>query len=111
MLTNNDIQHKITFGSTINNLFYRGEVLEFIAIKGADRGLYRCSAENGIGKNAHHTIDVKVEFSPLVTTSRPFQGQSLTHYADLDCHVEGYPTPSVVWLHNGVELFNNQYYT
>jgi len=109
MLTNNDIKYKITFGSNIKISFFRGNVLEFTKIQKEDRGLYYCEVMNGVGKNVFREIDVVVEFPPLITSSKYIHKQPFRRIVNLDCRIEAYPTPSVVWMYNGLQLYNNHY--
>lgn len=77
-------------------------------MKKEDRGLYRCVAINGIGNNAVYETNIVVEFPPIVTSTKRFQTPVLNNFIDLHCHIEAYPTPSIVWLHNENELINNR---
>ncbi|XP_075219044.1 septate junction protein lachesin [Lycorma delicatula] len=90
---------------------YRGNILKIAAIKKEDRGTYYCVAENGVGRGARRNIAVAVEFSPVVTVPRPRLGQALQYDMDLECHIEAYPPPAIVWLKDEVQLSNNQHYS
>lgn len=81
-----------------------------MAITKEDRGTYYCVAENGVGRGARRNIAVEVEFAPVITVSKRRLGQALQYDMDLECHVEAYPPPAIVWLFNGVQLINNQHY-
>lgn len=76
-----------------------------------DRGTYYCVAENGVGRGVRRNIAVEVMSAPVVTTSNSKVEQSLQYDTVLDCHVEAYPPPAIVWILNGVILSNNQRYT
>ncbi|KAH0550346.1 lachesin isoform X1 [Cotesia glomerata] len=89
---------------------YRGNVLKIPAVRKEDRGTYYCVADNSVGRGTRRNINVEVEFAPVITVSRPREGQALQFDADLKCHVEGYPSPAITWLQNGVELSSNQHY-
>ncbi|XP_060843877.1 lachesin-like [Rhopalosiphum padi] len=89
---------------------YRGNILTIPAITKEDRGTYYCVAENGVGKGARRNIAIEVEFAPVITVSKPRLGQALQYDMDLECHVEAYPPPAIIWLNNGVQLSNNQHY-
>ena len=41
--------------------------------------------------------------------SAPRLGQSLKYDIYLECHVEAYPLPEIIWLKDGVQLANNQH--
>ncbi|XP_063220158.1 lachesin [Bacillus rossius redtenbacheri] len=90
---------------------YRGNVLKISAVRKEDRGTYYCVAENGVGRGARRNIAVEVEFSPVITVPKPRIGQALQFDMDLECHVEAYPPPAVVWLKDDVQLSNNQHYS
>ncbi|XP_050426055.1 lachesin [Adelges cooleyi] len=94
-----------TGGST-----YRGNILKISAITKEDRGTYYCVAENGVGRGARRNIAVEVEFAPVITVSKPRLGQALQYDMDLECHVEAYPPPAIIWIQNGIQLSNNQHY-
>lgn len=90
---------------------YRGNVLKINSIRKEDRGTYYCVAENGVGKGTRRNIAVEVEFSPVITVPRPRLGQALQYDMDLECHVEAYPPPGIIWLKDDVQLSNNQHYS
>ncbi|KAK6634028.1 hypothetical protein RUM44_004635 [Polyplax serrata] len=90
---------------------YRGNILKIASVKKEDRGTYYCVAENGVGKGARRNIGVEVEFKPVITVPRPRLGQAVQYDMDLECHVEAYPPPAIVWLKDGVQLSNNQHYS
>ncbi|XP_003241581.1 lachesin [Acyrthosiphon pisum] len=94
-----------------NNIsIYRGNVLKMSSIKKEDRGTYFCIAENGVGRGARRNIALEVEFAPVITIPKRRLGQALQYDMDLECHVEAYPPPAIIWLNNGVQLSNNQHY-
>lgn len=88
-----------------------GNTLKISSIRKEDRGTYYCIAENGVGRGARRNINVEVEFSPVITAPRPRLGQALQYDMDLECHVEAYPPPAIVWLKDDVQLSNNQHYS
>lgn len=90
---------------------YRGNVLKIPSIRKEDRGTYYCIAENGVGRGARRNINVEVEFAPVITAPRPRLGQALQYDMDLECHVEAYPPPAIVWLKGGSTLVNNQHHS
>jgi len=91
-------------------LISRGNVLKIARIHKEDRGTYYCVAENGVGKGNRRNIAVEVEFAPVITAPRPRLGQALQYDMDLECHVEAYPPPAIVWIKDDVQLSNNQHY-
>ncbi|XP_025203503.1 lachesin-like [Melanaphis sacchari] len=96
---------------SIGGSMYRGNVLKIPAITKEDRGTYYCIAENGFGKGARHNIAIEVKFAPVITALQTSLGQAVHFDIDLKCRVEAYPPPAIVWLKNGVELFNNHHYS
>lgn len=89
---------------------YRGNVIEIPFIKKEHRGTYFCVAENFVKKGARRNIAVEVEFSPVVTATRPRVGQAPFHDMDLECKVEAFPAPAVSWHKDNFQLTNNQHY-
>ncbi|XP_077290004.1 septate junction protein lachesin [Arctopsyche grandis] len=89
---------------------HRGNMLKIDVVKKEDRGTYYCVAENGVGRGARRNVAVEVEFAPVITVPRPRLGQALQYDMDLECHVEAYPPPAIVWLKDEVQLSNNQHY-
>ena len=75
-----------------------------------DRGTYYCVAENSVGKGARRNIALEVEFAPVISVIKPKVGQALQYDADLECHVEAYPPPSISWEKDDIQLANNQHY-
>ncbi|XP_052857223.1 protein amalgam [Drosophila gunungcola] len=69
-----------------------------------DRGGYYCIAENGEGQPDRRLVRVEVEFRPQIAVQRPKVAQMVSHGAELECTVQGYPAPTVVWHRNGVQL-------
>ncbi|XP_022235164.1 lachesin-like, partial [Limulus polyphemus] len=89
---------------------FDGNVLTIRNVTKYHRGTYFCVADNGVGKGARRNVGVEVEFAPVVTTDRRRYGQALQYDMDLQCHVESFPSSSVIWLKDGVEINNNQHY-
>lgn len=85
--------------------------MKISSIRKEDRGTYYCVAENGVGRGAKRNINVEVEFSPSVSISRPRIGQALQYDMDLECHVEAYPPPAIIWTKDDIQLSNNQHYS
>ncbi|KAH8417005.1 hypothetical protein KR222_001102, partial [Zaprionus bogoriensis] len=78
--------------------------LRIKAVHRLDRGGYYCIAQNGEGQPDRRLVRVEVEFRPSIDVHRPKVAQMLSHSASLECSVQGYPAPSVVWYRNGVQL-------
>ena len=76
-----------------------------------DRGTYYCIAENGVGRGARRNIVLGVEFSPVITVPRPKIGQALDHDQNLECHIEAYPYPNIMWYRGNDRIVNNKHYS
>lgn len=68
-------------------------------------------ADNGVSKGDRRNVNVEVEFAPVITVPRPRLGQALQYDMDLECHIEAYPPPAIVWVKDEVQLSNNQHYS
>ena len=99
-----------SFFYNITNL-RSGNVLKITSVAKEDRGTYYCVAENGVGRGQKRNVNIEVEFAPVVTATRPRLGQALQYDMDLECHIEAYPPPAIIWLKDDVQLANNQHYT
>lgn len=75
--------------------------------KRADRGMYECYAHNDVGSGQKKTFSLEVEFSPEVRTPRPRVSQALGYATTLECEIEAYPPPSIIWTRDGKEITNN----
>ena len=42
---------------------------------------------------------------------RPHLSQALQYDMDIECHIEAYPPPAIIWLKDDVQLANNQHYS
>lgn len=80
------------------------------SINKEDRGTYYCFADNGVGKGDRRNVNLEIEFSPVITVPRPKLGQALRYPSDLECHVEAYPTPQIIWVKDEFLLTNNKNY-
>lgn len=89
---------------------YNGNVIKIHSVHKEDRGTYFCSATNGVGKGDRRNINLEVEFSPVVSTPRQKVGQALHYDMDLECHVEAYPPPQIIWSKAEHLLSNNKNY-
>lgn len=90
---------------------HRGNVLNLKNVTRDDRGTYYCVADNGVSPGARRGISVEVEFKPVVRVGQMRYEQALQYDADLHCSVEAFPSPSISWIKDGVELSNNQHYS
>lgn len=75
-----------------------------------DRGLYYCVADNEVGKPDRRSVNFEVEFAPSITVPRPKVAQALDYNIELECRVEAYPAPSVVWHKNNLQIYDDSDY-
>lgn len=87
---------------------YRGNILTIHNITKHDRGTYYCIADNGVGKGARRHVGVEVEFAPVVSLPKESYGQAVDYDVDLYCQVEAFPEPSILWLKDRHQIFDNQ---
>lgn len=53
---------------------------------------------------------MEIEFAPVISTPRQKVSQALQYDMDLECHIEAYPPPQIVWTKDSHILRNgNQY--
>ncbi|XP_037822181.1 LOW QUALITY PROTEIN: lachesin [Lucilia sericata] len=90
---------------------YVGNILKIKSVKKEDRGTYYCVADNGVSVGDRRNINLEVEFAPVITVPRPRLGQALQYDMDLECHIEAYPPPAIVWMKDDIQLSNNQHYS
>ena len=90
--------------------FYKGNNLTIEHVTKDDRGTYYCVADNGVGQGARRNIGVEVEFPPFVRAGRSLVKQALQYDADLHCHIEAFPSPSIQWYKDGQIINDNQHY-
>jgi len=74
--------------------------------KRQDRGIYECYAHNDVGTGRKRSLSLEVEFSPEVKVPRPRVAQAEGYEATLECEVEAYPPPSILWKKDGKEVTN-----
>ncbi|CRK95584.1 CLUMA_CG009045, isoform A [Clunio marinus] len=89
---------------------YNGNVMKFNSITKEDRGTYYCIAENGVGRGDRRNINLEIEFSPVITVPQPKLGQALRYDIDLQCHVEAYPPPQIIWVKDEFLISNSRKY-
>lgn len=89
---------------------WRGNRLTLRNVTKDDRGTYYCVADNGVSSGNRRSVGVEIEFLPYVSIERPRYGQALQYDAILSCHVESFPSPSIVWYKDGQALTDNQHY-
>lgn len=89
---------------------YKGNILIIHNITKADRGTYYCIADNNVASGARRNVLVEVEFPPNVIVERSRYEQALRYDADLHCDVESYPSPTIRWFKDGVEIQDSANY-
>lgn len=72
-----------------------------------DRGLYYCTANNGVGDPHKRSVNFEVEFAPSISVPRPKVAQALEYNIELECRVEAYPAPSVAWYRNDLQIHDD----
>ncbi|XP_004524347.1 protein amalgam [Ceratitis capitata] len=87
-----------------------GPILRIKEVHRLDRGAYYCVADNGVGQPDERMVLIEVEFRPQISVLRPKVAQVLSHVAELECSVQGYPAPAVFWHRNGAKLHSNSRY-
>jgi len=87
-----------------------GHTLRIKQVHRLDRGGYYCIAENGVGQPDKRLVYVEVEFRPQIAVQRPKVAQMISHVAELECNVQGYPAPAVFWYRNGAKVQSNSQY-
>lgn len=101
----------ISISCHLGGATYTGSVLKINSVRKEDRGTYYCVADNGVSKGDRRNINLEVEFAPVITVPRPRLGQALQYDMDLECHIEAYPLPAIVWIKDDIALSNNQHYS
>nr|XP_061790885.1 hemicentin-1-like [Nerophis lumbriciformis] len=94
-------------GSLEMHIFSGGSKLQIARSQMSDSGTYTCLASNLLGKaqkNYHLTIQVPPSISGSELPSEI--GVLLNESIQLECQVNGLPTPSIQWLKDG-EVINN----
>lgn len=68
-------------------------------VTAADRGLYRCMADNNVKPPAKYQVTLLVNYKPVITAFRRHVGQAPDKNleAEMACKVMGYPDPVVTW--------------
>lgn len=79
-------------------------ILRINNVSQQDRGIYNCIADNKIGQPVQSSVNFAVEFPPKISTPRPRIAQATNYDIELECKVEGYPAPQVVWYKDDSEI-------
>jgi neuronal growth regulator 1 len=94
----------------IGGASFTGNVLKLAKVDKKDRGTYICWADNEVGNPVSKTINLEVEFEPVILVPRPRVAQSVDYEIDLVCQVEAYPAPAISWFRDGKEIHNGDEY-
>ncbi|XP_006868719.1 PREDICTED: neural cell adhesion molecule L1-like protein-like isoform X3 [Chrysochloris asiatica] len=85
-----------------------GKILKIENVSYHDKGIYRCTATNGLG-TANHNFLVIVQEPPR-WTKRPQSGvYSTGSSCILMCEAEGVPQPTITWKVNGAPYANHPF--
>jgi len=76
-------------------------------VRREDRGLYVCTADNGVGKPQNKKTYLDVEFPPRIKVPSPRITQALYHEATLTCEVEASPSPVMYWKKDNKPIDND----
>ncbi|KAJ6215664.1 hypothetical protein RDWZM_010164 [Blomia tropicalis] len=87
-----------------------GTVLIMHNVTKQDRGEYYCFADNGVGSGAKRRVEVEVEFAPEVEVKISQYRQALRYHVDLFCTVQSYPSSTIRWFKDGVEIQDSRNY-
>ncbi|XP_058467363.1 lachesin-like [Malaya genurostris] len=95
----------------IGGQVFNGNVLSLSSLTKEDRGTYLCLADNGVGRPDSRTINLEVEFSPVISIPRPKVAQATEYDIELECVVQAFPSPSISWFKNGHPIHNGGSYS
>lgn len=76
-------------------------------VRREDRGIYVCTADNGVGTSQEKSVALEVEFSPKIKVPSPRTPQTLYHEARLLCEIEAFPPPAINWKKDNQTIRNN----
>ncbi|EDS36504.1 lachesin [Culex quinquefasciatus] len=90
---------------------FSGNELSLSSLAKEDRGPYYCLADNGVGKADSRTINLEVEFAPVISVPRPKVAQAVEYDIELECIVQAFPSPAISWFKNGQQIHNGGSYS
>uniref|UniRef100_A0A8D8LSB1 Lachesin n=1 Tax=Cacopsylla melanoneura TaxID=428564 RepID=A0A8D8LSB1_9HEMI len=100
---------KVTW-TRVNNILPSGEKSiesPTLLIEQANRhhaGIYKCTANNGVGSPASSEVNVKVLFPPEIELERAWVHSGEGYEAQLVCIVDAQPTAEVIWYKETLKL-------
>ena len=74
-----------------------------------DEGDYTCEASNGVGIAQSYSIQLVVYAAPYFTKEPQSQTAAEGEDVMFECEAAGFPSPRIVWVHNGVALDKDKY--
>lgn len=79
-----------------------GKTLEISHVSMKDRGIYSCDAENSQGIS-QKIFKIEIHSAPFITDGirEVAEEKPLGDFVELDCNIDGFPTPTVLWFKNG----------
>lgn len=87
-----------------------GKTLVIKHVDFEDAGQYQCQATNGVGQTQSQIIRVQVQAKPRFKVEPEIQNAAEGEEAIFECVADGYPTPTIHWIHNGKLIDPNEYY-
>ncbi|VDK41722.1 unnamed protein product [Anisakis simplex] len=87
--------------------------LRLMKVTPEDSGIYECAASNGVGADAHDTIEVRVQSgqtdahepsAPWVDADYSYLPVRLDHDINVTCKYNAEPAPQVDWLYNAFTI-------
>ncbi|XP_055637193.1 lachesin-like [Toxorhynchites rutilus septentrionalis] len=90
---------------------FSGNELSLSSLAKEDRGTYFCIADNGVGKPDSKTINLEVEFAPVISVPRPKVAQATEYDIELECVVQAFPSPAISWYKKGQQIHNGGSYS
>lgn len=80
----------------------QSDVVTFSNVNRKHAGTYRCTADNGHGREASKTVEVAVEYRPEIEVTEMFvHSQVGEDSVELVCSVHAHPRPAVAWVRRG----------
>ncbi|RWS10130.1 lachesin-like protein, partial [Dinothrombium tinctorium] len=77
---------------------HNGDSLTIIRVTRVHMGAYLCIASNGVPPSVSRRIMLSVHFAPVLWAPVKSVGATIGREANLECHVEAFPEPSVGWV-------------
>jgi len=76
----------------------KNSCLTLSSVSRDDSGVYTCSADNGVGQPDSATINLTVQYSPLIKVDEENIPSGPGNKVTINCQVSGEPRPSVDWF-------------